>query len=142
MHTEAFMSEEAALIEAIRAAPNDDLARLVYADWLDEHGDSRGEFLRLQHQLATVLERIQHLQTSVERDWLNAVGIRRDLVLNRFEPNNRIALIKLIRLHTGKMLEETRSLVMGLLPAVIQSDLPLERALSAANLRGDGKRHD
>jgi uncharacterized protein (TIGR02996 family) len=33
---------------AIHAAPDDDAARLVYADWLQERGDPRGEFIQLQ----------------------------------------------------------------------------------------------
>jgi len=36
-------------IRAICAAPDDDRLRLVYADWLEEHGDGvRAEFIRLQ----------------------------------------------------------------------------------------------
>jgi len=41
-------SEHAAFLRAIRAAPDDDLPRLIYADYLDDHGDPRGEFIRLQ----------------------------------------------------------------------------------------------
>src|SRR5262245_56818171 len=36
----------------IRAHPEDDGPRLVYADWLDERGDPRGEFIRVQCELA------------------------------------------------------------------------------------------
>ncbi len=40
------------LLAAIAAAPDDDLPRLVYADWLDDHGDRMGamraKFIRLQ----------------------------------------------------------------------------------------------
>jgi uncharacterized protein (TIGR02996 family) len=41
-------SDQAAFLRAIRAAPNDDLPRLIYADYLDEHGDPLGEFIRVQ----------------------------------------------------------------------------------------------
>lgn len=41
-------SDHAAFLRAIRAAPDDDLPRLIYADYLDEHGDPRGEFIRVQ----------------------------------------------------------------------------------------------
>src|SRR5262245_22646569 len=41
-------SDHAAFLRAIRAAPDDDLPRLIYADYLDEHGDPRGEFIRIQ----------------------------------------------------------------------------------------------
>jgi uncharacterized protein (TIGR02996 family) len=47
------MSDAAALLAAIRAAPDDDAPRLVYADWLDEHGQpERAEFIRVQIELA------------------------------------------------------------------------------------------
>lgn len=39
----------AAFLDAIRAEPDDMAHRLVFADWLDEHGDEpRAEFIRLQ----------------------------------------------------------------------------------------------
>jgi uncharacterized protein (TIGR02996 family) len=46
-------SDERALLAAIEAAPADDLPRLVYADWLDEHGRAvQAEFIRLQCETA------------------------------------------------------------------------------------------
>jgi uncharacterized protein (TIGR02996 family) len=43
------MATEAAFLRAILDAPDDDTPRLVYADWLDEHGDAaRAEFIRAQ----------------------------------------------------------------------------------------------
>ena len=52
------MTDEAAFLSAIRAAPADAAPRLVYADWLEERGDGRAEFVRLQHQLAAALDRL------------------------------------------------------------------------------------
>ena len=48
------MTDDAdALLRAVLAAPDDDAPRLVYADWLDEHGDpARAEFIRVQIELA------------------------------------------------------------------------------------------
>ena len=41
--------DERAFFDPIRDAPADDGPRLIYADWLDEHGQSdRAEFIRLQ----------------------------------------------------------------------------------------------
>jgi uncharacterized protein (TIGR02996 family) len=41
--------EERGLLEAVRAEPEDDAPRLVYADWLDEHGQAeRAELVRVQ----------------------------------------------------------------------------------------------
>jgi uncharacterized protein (TIGR02996 family) len=43
------MCTEDALLAAVRTAPDDDLPRLVYADWLDENGDAdRAEYIRCQ----------------------------------------------------------------------------------------------
>src|SRR5262245_24158767 len=64
------MRDEAAFLEAIREDPNDDAARLVYADWLDEQGDSRCEYLRLEHQLSQTAQRLGELQRTIEPGWL------------------------------------------------------------------------
>ena len=45
--------EQRSFWAAIRAKPEDDLPRLVYADWLEEHGEAdRAEFIRVQCALA------------------------------------------------------------------------------------------
>lgn len=50
------MSEERALLRAIVDAPDDDTVRLVYADWLQEHGRSeRAEFIRIECEQAGLL---------------------------------------------------------------------------------------
>jgi uncharacterized protein (TIGR02996 family) len=47
------MTEEETFLAAILAQPDDDTVRLVYADWLTEHGDAdRGEFIRVEVELA------------------------------------------------------------------------------------------
>ena len=45
------MLQESAFVDAIRETPDDRTLWLVYADWLDEAGDSRGELIRLQWEL-------------------------------------------------------------------------------------------
>ncbi|MFO0936046.1 MAG: TIGR02996 domain-containing protein [Gemmataceae bacterium] len=47
-----FAPEERLLLDAVRHAPDDDGPRLVYADLLDEMGDPRGRFIRVQLALA------------------------------------------------------------------------------------------
>jgi uncharacterized protein (TIGR02996 family) len=43
------VGKDEAFLQAILAAPDDDAPRLVYADWLEEHGQpERAEFIRLQ----------------------------------------------------------------------------------------------
>ena len=48
------MADEQAFIQAILADPTDDSPRLVYADWLEERSDLRGEFLRIQTALTSM----------------------------------------------------------------------------------------
>lgn len=49
------MSTEHALLSAIRNSPDDDTPRLVYADWLEEHGQpDRAEFIRVECEAARV----------------------------------------------------------------------------------------
>jgi uncharacterized protein (TIGR02996 family) len=51
------MTNEEALLRAIRSDPNDELARLALADYLDDNGDpQRAEFVRLQLQLFNGIE--------------------------------------------------------------------------------------
>jgi uncharacterized protein (TIGR02996 family) len=54
------MSDRLAFLRAIRARPDDDTARLAFADWLDERGDPLGEFVRVQMELEPVRYRIDN----------------------------------------------------------------------------------
>ncbi len=49
--------DEAAFTRAILDAPQDDATRLVFADWLEERGDVRGEFLRVLVRLDALSEK-------------------------------------------------------------------------------------
>ena len=50
-------SEEAAFVERIREDHDDDRPRLIYADWLDEHGQhERADFIRVQCALEALPE--------------------------------------------------------------------------------------
>jgi uncharacterized protein (TIGR02996 family) len=47
------MTQADTFVQAILDDPDDDAPRLIYADWLDEHGDpARAEFIRVQIALA------------------------------------------------------------------------------------------
>jgi uncharacterized protein (TIGR02996 family) len=46
------MTEEGAFLTAICERPDDDAPRLIFADWLEERGDPRGEFIRVQCALS------------------------------------------------------------------------------------------
>src|SRR5436305_1933691 len=64
-------------LAAVAARPGDDLPRLIFADWLDEHGYAdRAEFIRLQCAAARggappdARRRIADLEATHRRDWL------------------------------------------------------------------------
>jgi uncharacterized protein (TIGR02996 family) len=51
------MTHDEAFLKDIIEHPDDDTPRLIYADWLDEHGQpARGEFIRVQCELARLPE--------------------------------------------------------------------------------------
>jgi uncharacterized protein (TIGR02996 family) len=53
----AAMTFDQAFLDAIREQPDDDAPRLVYADWLEEHGQpQRAEFIRVQCERARLPE--------------------------------------------------------------------------------------
>jgi uncharacterized protein (TIGR02996 family) len=51
------VTDEAAFLRAIANAPEDDAPRLIYADWLEERGDPRAEYVRLELELHHIDER-------------------------------------------------------------------------------------
>ena len=56
MPRKAALSMEDAFLQAILERPDDDLPRLVFADWLEEQGNPRGTFIRLQCQRAKLTQ--------------------------------------------------------------------------------------
>jgi uncharacterized protein (TIGR02996 family) len=75
------MSDEDAFLEAIFAGPDDETTRLVYADWLEERGDPRAEFMRLDCQVSAVaspaisgvLGRLKEIALTLGPDWVALV---------------------------------------------------------------------
>lgn len=72
--------EEQPFLDEIRANPDDDAARLVYADWLEERGDVRAEYLRLlaKARNSELPERSQHTKRfrDIPLAWLGVVDSR------------------------------------------------------------------
>lgn len=69
------MHGESDMLDPVLAAPDDHERRLIYADWLEEHGDPRGDYLRA----AMTLEKLENEMPapSQRQRWLNAVDIGR-----------------------------------------------------------------
>jgi uncharacterized protein (TIGR02996 family) len=92
------MDEELAFLRAIHASHADLLPRLVYADWLDERGDPRAEFLRLEARAAqltpehedaqAVRRRLVELRAHLPPAWFALIGSYR---ATRTEPDPRRA---------------------------------------------------
>jgi uncharacterized protein (TIGR02996 family) len=83
------MDQEQAFLQAMREQPRDLTTRLVFADWLEERGDPRGELLRLTHTLTQATDqpnrheledRLRSLLAAgvqpVGPFWMNSLGIR------------------------------------------------------------------
>jgi uncharacterized protein (TIGR02996 family) len=82
------MTHDEAFLQAILESPDDDTPRLVYADWLDENGDSdRAEFIRVQcryhrKQKDTVIKLgdpdgklLHELERAHSQRWLQALPV-------------------------------------------------------------------
>jgi uncharacterized protein (TIGR02996 family) len=84
--TRSAMPDDATFLRLIAAAPHDDAPRLVYADWLEERGDPRGRFIRVQCALASLaaddgrrsdLEQVErHLLAAHGAAWAGALAGR------------------------------------------------------------------
>jgi uncharacterized protein (TIGR02996 family) len=88
------MTSEEDFLQALQQDPPDDDLRLVYADWLEEHGDIRGEYLRLLIQLRRIPQRLEELQPKIDPNWLMRLGCRFRLVLRSYPPDYKIQTIK------------------------------------------------
>lgn len=76
------MSDEQAFLCSLIANPSDDTLRLVFADWLDDHGDPRGTFLRAEvalHQAGQsdrageLREQLHRTRRDLDARWLALV---------------------------------------------------------------------
>jgi uncharacterized protein (TIGR02996 family) len=147
------VSDEAAFLAALKANPADDLTRLVYADWLDEHAEpQKAEYLRLVAALAQpdfnhnaaegarYLEltarlpeewrtaegaRCLELAAQLPEEWRTAAGSRFALVLDAF--TDKVKAIKWIREVTGDTLGEAKE-ASEKLPYVVLAKIPFELA--------------
>jgi uncharacterized protein (TIGR02996 family) len=70
------MNDAAAFLQAMQQQPDDLHLRLVFADWLDERGDPRGELLRLLHTLTQSIEVPNRNRLEVRLCRLSASGVQ------------------------------------------------------------------
>jgi uncharacterized protein (TIGR02996 family) len=95
------MNDEAGFLRSIKENRDELSCRLVYADWLEERGDARGEYLRLSCRMAELREQL-------DPDWLAAV---KD---SRFHPKMRLSSGRVIRLDELRQFWTYACLIEGL----------------------------
>ena len=73
------MTEDEAFLQDILAQPDDDTPRLVYADWLEDHGDpDRAEFIRVQCELDKLGEWDERWEELKQREQRALRGYRKE----------------------------------------------------------------
>lgn len=108
------MIERDAFLRAIAANPDDDTVRLIFSDWLEEHGDpERAEFIRIQCELASselskerchaLRVRERALLDAHRHEWCQALGLPLEDV--SFE-RGLIARMRLSEWEDGRMLHQ------------------------------------
>jgi uncharacterized protein (TIGR02996 family) len=90
------MLSDATFLAAIAADPEDVSRRLIYADWLEEQGDGRAEFIRLMEEMRTLLvhsdrfaalrPRRNELRQQLAPEWITRMG---------YQPTHRPMFTKL-----------------------------------------------
>jgi uncharacterized protein (TIGR02996 family) len=70
------MDQEQAFLQAMVEQPRDLALRLIFADWLEEQGDPRGELLRLTHLLTQGLDQTKRQEMEERLQALLAAGVR------------------------------------------------------------------
>lgn len=81
------MTDDTGFIRAIHENPEDASLLLIYADWLEERGDIRADFLRLQTRIRSldpdhphrpeVEGRLSYLRKSIDASWVALIELQR-----------------------------------------------------------------
>lgn len=113
--------DDSGFLRQIAAQPHDDGLRAVYADWLEDQGDPRGEYIRLELELTGVErtdprypgleERLRTVRMDIAEEWLAVVGRRYDVILIDYPREATIPTIKMVRTVAGRGLKEALDLV-------------------------------
>ena len=129
-------TDEIAFIEEIRQAPDDITPRLIYADFLEDDGNPRGEFIRVQCELSqtsagdssrpALFDRERELLQEFGERWLapvRALGVE-----NVSHASFRCGLLERVRISADKFLQHNVEL-FRLLPALTCLDLRQPQAV-------------
>src|SRR5438552_18436242 len=113
------MTNEANFLAAIRESPDDDAVRLIFADWLEEQGDTdRAEFIRVQVERAglheddprtqDLLDREQELLALHREVWVGGLDeIVEEVEFQRGLPEKVVVKAKDFEKHGGRLFDNT-----------------------------------
>jgi uncharacterized protein (TIGR02996 family) len=100
------MNVEDGFLQDIQAHPDDSALRLVYADWFEERGDVRGEFIRIQEEMNTLPVysdrhaelkiRRNELREQIDAGWREKLGYPRHRPMFTHLPERRIERWRLV----------------------------------------------
>ena len=80
------MNDETPFLDALCADPTDATLLLVYADWLEERGDARREYIRLTQAPLGNEARIEELKEKFDPEWVSFIELSgRAQVTHRME---------------------------------------------------------
>jgi uncharacterized protein (TIGR02996 family) len=125
------MTDEPGFLAQLCDQPHDDTTRLIYADWLEEQGDARAEYLRLEVQVAALDEwsddcrakeqQLAHLAKPLSQEWLELVGKRYDVwMVDR--PTNLLPVVSTLY-QIGLGIAQAIGLVGQLPTTIVQNKL-------------------
>jgi uncharacterized protein (TIGR02996 family) len=134
------MPDEQAFLNALKSSPADDTTRLVYADWLDERGESaKAGYLRHIVELvghapgstdyAEAAAGLLIAASELEKGWREAAGGRFDLVLVGYEPGFKIHTLKVAREITGVVALGNAKILTESVPVALFTSAPFEEIL-------------
>lgn len=135
---------EAAFLAAIREAPADRTSRLIYADWLEERGDPRGELIRIEEEMRLLpvfsdhfwqlKPRRNELRKLAASDWLQTLRYGTDCLplFRHGVPDGWKERWRLIREFTERWHQRSLGDVGGRTEEIAEVDRHLGRTLPAS----------
>ncbi|MFK7765834.1 MAG: TIGR02996 domain-containing protein [Mariniblastus sp.] len=149
-------NEHTSFLAEIASDPYSDLPRLIYADWLEEQQDIRGEYLRLEIEFADckvfdrhhqgIFNRLIELMdpaVGIDLDWVEQAGTKFDYLIRRFG-FRKLDAVKTVKFVTGGSLMDCKRLVEQPLPTHVVTcvSLPLLALRSIPNQFSAATRDD
>lgn len=123
--------DEENLIEAVLSDSQDYASRLVYADWLEERGDPRANYLRLEVEFCetelqsekyySLAEKLVGLTKEFDEEWLERVGIRFDVMILSWG-KSKIEAVRVVKIVSSLPLMQAKLTTEGA-PAVFAERL-------------------